>query len=49
MVPHAHNHAPVGNLIWCVPTVEDARSYECHQEFTVAAIENGFGNPSVDI
>ena len=49
MVPRAHNHAPVGDFIWCVPTVKDPRSDECCLEFTVAAIQNGFDNPSLDV
>ena len=49
MVPRAYNHAPVGDFIWCIPTVKDPRSDECCLEFTVAAIGNGFDNPSLDV
>ena len=45
----AHDHTPVGDLIWCIPTLEDSRSNECQWKFTVAAIRNGFGNPTTDV
>ena len=49
MVPRAHNHAPVGDVIWCVPTVKDPGSDECYWEFTVAVKRNGINNPSLDV
>ena len=49
MVPHAHNHAPVGILIRCIPTLEDPGSDEGHWEFTAAAIRNDFGNLNADV
>ena len=49
MVPRAHNHAPVDDFIWCVPTVKDPRPDECRWKFTVAAIQNGFNNTCLDV
>ena len=42
MVLHAHNHTPVGNLIQCIPTLEDPGSDECRWKFTLAVIRNDF-------
>ena len=49
MVLRAHNHAPVGNLILRIPTLEDPGPDERRWELTLAVIRNDLGNPNVNV